>query len=209
MKESLKAVVLLLVAMTMGYVGGLLSQVNRQVATPTRLGAQNIVRAKAFELVDETGKTRGKFTMVKNEPCLSLHDIAEKQRGLFYLGPDGIPILMLRNAAENNCGMFAVEKNATILSIDDDKSGRIVLQLRDNKPDFYLSDEGGNPRLSFDMGTDGNSPCMVLSDAGGLIRTTLGASIRMNTSTGNITRYPESSLVFYDKTGKLLQALPK
>jgi len=160
MKQTMKTAALLLAAMGMGYLGGLLSQTNHPAGAVEQPVVKEIVRAKAFELVDAEGQTRGQFFM-KNDgnPALFLYDAAGKRRGAFSIMKDGNPDLCLSDAMGKTRGLFFVKSdgNPALCLYDAAEKTRGVFGgvAKECNPVLYLYDTAGKARGLFGMNGEG------------------------------------------------------
>lgn len=76
-------------------------------------------------------------------------------------------------------------------------------------PTLNLKDKNGNgkARASLMLGIDG-SPVVLLGDENGKPRAVLGHVDLVGTSEGRVEKRPASSLVLFDKDGKVLWKAP-
>ncbi len=110
-------------------------------------GFAEVVKAKAFEVVDASGKTRAALTLAPNGSAgLGLDDASGNQRAMLILNPDGSPMLSLADA-----------------------SGKVRVGLglkADGSLALVLADASGKVRAGLGLSTDG-SPGLDLLDASG------------------------------------------
>jgi hypothetical protein len=137
-----------------------------------------------LNLYDAAGELRASLTMFEGEPGLDLYDAAGKIRMAVAM-LDGEPGLCLHEAAG---GM------------------RAALAMVEHGPDLVLYDATGKPRAS--LAVFEGDPGLVLYDAAGKTRAALGATSLETIKTGAITKRSESSLVLFDKEGKVLWKAP-
>lgn len=142
MRQTMKTAAMLLAAMCAGYLGGLLSQVNRPASAQA---GNNVVTAKKFVLVDNAGKTRGEFFVKDGDPGLRLLDGAGKSR----------------------CELSLVEDDPSLELSDENGKPRGEFFLIGGSPMLGLSDEKGKLRASFAMIL--GEPYINLADAAGKV----------------------------------------
>jgi len=114
---------------------------------------QDVVRAKAFEVVDANGKLTAKLgTLPDGSAGLVLHDASGERRALLSTDTDSAPGLYLYDASGNR---------------------RALLTTRsDGSPGLYLWDDIGNVRTVLGTFADGSSG-LALCEASGIIRAML------------------------------------
>jgi len=173
------AVCLVVAAVAIAYAAG------KAKAVPV----QQVVRAERFELVGSKGKVRADLGLLPDGTlALDLHDRDGKLRAHLGLLPDGSPGLAL---------------------CDTDGKGRAgLVVLSDDTPHLVLFDKDGRLRVEAAVRPDG-APGLDLYDQAGKLRAVLGATVIGTNRTSTVARRPESSLVLFDKEGKVLWQAPQ
>lgn len=171
----------------------------------------DVVRARKFEMVDTAGKVRARLEDFSG-PQLALSDDKGQLRVTLGSGPGGSVALHLRD--EQGQGRV-------VLSFISGLSGGPSLSLRDSEgkeqaglytfsrgqPSLFMQDGAGKWRAA--LGLDGGGrPSLTLSDAAGNPRAVLGVTSTVTIKTGQTTTRPESSLVLFDKDGKVMWQAP-
>lgn len=132
----------------------------------------DVVRAKRFELVDDTGKMRALLAMHPDgSPGLWLLDTAGKARGGLFVATDGRPTLSLYDAAGEPLAMLGVLPDGSwgLWLVDATGTPRAALGVRPNGTSgLALSDAAGEARALLATSADG-SPDLQLRDAAGQV----------------------------------------
>lgn len=144
---------------------------------------EKTIKANAFVLVDENGKTRALLNMVKDWPSLGLS---------YKNGNVGVALSMV--------------EDGPILGLSD-KNGnpRASLFVVEDGPVLALYGENGKTRAGLAVLKDG--PLLRLLDENEKPRATLGIS-QTTTPDGKVISYPESSLLLYKPDGTVLWQAP-
>ena len=142
------------------------------------------VSANMFVVVDENGKRRAKLSVSKGGPSLILFDENGKGRAALTVVKDR-PGLILR------------DPNGKI---------RATLVVLKTGPRLGLLDENGEFCARLAVLEDG--PALDLLDENGQSRATLGCVGLTTIKDGTLTKRPESSLVLFDKEGKVTWETP-
>ena len=152
----------------------------------------DVVRAKSFQLVDNSGQTRGEF---------SLND-------------GGSPMLIM-NDSDGNC-LFTIQQQAdgsqALAFADQSGNARLVIgESGDGTPVLYTADQAGNHRFGIKQGADG-SQILIFGDPSGNVRLMVGdvnekPTVSIFDSVGNI-RFSvyqgddgSQSVIFADQNG--------
>ena len=91
---------------------------------------------------------------------------------------------------------------------DKDGKFRMIQSIKtDGLPALQFYDKVGKSRIGLFVLPDG-SPSLSLHDKSGRSRAVLGSTDLETTRTGGVEKRPESSLVLFDKEGKVLRSLP-
>lgn len=148
---------------------------------------KRVVEAEKFVLKGEDGKTRGQW----------------------LVNPRGVMKLMLQDKDETPRGEWNVELNGTTRLFLHGKAGTpqvVLVAHQSGMSSVSLFDQNG-PRGFWDMGSDG-SLSLTLYDKDANSRAVLGTTEFLTTSTGTKVTTSESSLVLYDKAGKVIFQAP-
>ncbi len=135
MRETTRTTILLLAAMGAGYLGGLLSQTtHRAAAQAPQPAVQDVIRTKKLELVDDSGRMRGVFTVNDIGPSLILADSEGRTRGYFGLDYKG-PFLYLADAGGKTRGEFRLTDRGPSLGLwDKEGTERAMLGVESLQP---------------------------------------------------------------------------
>ncbi len=168
-----------------------------------------VVEAERFVLRDTRGRTRATLDAEGSGTlALSLYDQNGKIRASLAVEADGTPRLDLVDQNGKQRVALNVVKDASALVLaDQNGKGRISLTvLPGGRPDLALSDQNGKTRLVLDVGTSG--PSVVLYDENEKERAVLGHAALEATATGTVEQRPASSLVLFDRDGKVIWKVP-
>ena len=194
----LLAVILLLVG---GLVAAATFKTTVTLAQAQGEGTAAVIRAKAFVVEDESGKTSAGLSSFQDGPRLSLFDGNAKERVGLSIFKDG-PRLELRD--ENGlmrAGLSVFKDGPGLTLYDEGGKDRVVLSVFKDGLGLRLSDENGNSRTV--LGVFKNGPALRLSDENGIIRFQAGKTA-IETPDGKTIEYPESSLILYGSDGKVI-----
>jgi len=184
--------------------------------------AGEVVRAQGFEVVDGEGRVRARLGLAAGQPrpILVFCDEQGKTRVSMSLLADGSPVLALSDKeAKPRAGLMLTAGGLPIVGlVDGQGKRRASLGLAgDGSPSLDLYDQGAMLRASLSLAPDG-SPALAVLDkdqntraAVGLCHLELTASgeFRPTGEPGRETRTTaESSLVLFDKEGKVLWKAP-
>jgi len=146
-----------------------------------------VVEAERFVLRDTTGKGLAILgTDASGILALSLADQTGKIRAGLVVTPDGMPVLSL------------YDQNGK------PRAGLGV--LADGTPGLALHDQNGKERLLLNVTTNG--PSLILQDENSKARAVLGQTVLEVKATGTVEQRPASSLVLFDKDGKVIWKAP-
>ena len=164
-------------------------------------------------------------------PSINLSGAEYKAFASLNVSANGSPYLLLSDeesdaTAELNMGeglpglsFFKDGKNRARLAVRGDGSASLVLtggddQIRamlhvseDGSPILEFADAEGKDRARLALKEDG-SPYLCLADAERKIRAVLGSTSLVATKTGAVTKTAASSLVLFDKEGKVIFQAP-
>jgi len=166
---------------------------------------QQVVRAKRFELVDRQGRVRGEFRTEAYDGSPSLR----------LFGRDGKPCAALA-VSGNRGGVWLCDRDGDgssslaaamafgILLGDTDWGAKRQAFLQ---PDALRLLDSYHPRVWVGFWQN-EGPRVELRDKGGKIRAALGVTGMETIATGDTHKTAESSLVLFDKEGKVLWRVP-
>ncbi len=148
----------------------------------------DVIEARAFRLLDKEGQLRGEFCFrVLGGPELCLLDEQGKTRA--------------------GLGLLDVMRGTPGLTFFDEAGKpRAMLVVLLGRPYLTLHDEAGKHRAT--LGLVEGKPTLELWDEAGQSRAVLGCTDLETTTTGVVTKLPESSLVLFDKDGKVIHRVP-
>jgi hypothetical protein len=151
-----------------------------------------VVGSKRFELVDSAGSSRGAMGLnADGSPGLWLEDRNGKARITLASSAraEGQPVLQLS---------------------DNDGKVRIAATVnKDGLPGLTLADKDAQARVGMMIVDADGNPALAVSDREGRLCAVLGVASLGKTRAGSAKQTAESSLVLFDKEGKVLwQASP-
>ena len=148
----------------------------------------DVVRARSFDVVDAAGKEWASLGLVGGTPGLTLFDAAGQVRA--------------------NLHLLTGEGYASLSLCDGTGRRRVDLTVfSDGTPWVGLMDAAGKMRASLETSRDGD-PNLTVYDAAGHERAALGTTTLLMTATGEERKRAESSLVLFDKDGKVMWQAP-
>ena len=183
---------LLMLSLFAGLVGGMLTSqffLGTPVLAEKKVGAQNVVIAEEFRLVDKEDKILSTWGMYAGGPGIVLFGKNGQFRAVFSLtSPDEGPILT-----------FADNKG---------KHRATVGLGAERQPYVTLRDQAGKERISLSLDDDGD-PYLALYDQAENERAILGTMDSMKLKrTGTIEKRSVSSLVLLGKDGQITWKTP-
>ena len=183
---------LLMLSLFAGLVGGMLTSqffLGTPVLAEKKVGAQNVVIAEEFRLVDKEDKILSTWGMYAGGPGIVLFGKNGQFRAVFSLtSPDEVPILTFADNKGNH---------------------RATVGLgAERQPYVTLRDQTGNERISLSLDDDGD-PYLALYDQAENERAILGTMDSMKLKrTGTIEKRSVSSLVLLGKDGQITWKTP-
>ena len=183
---------LLVLSLFAGLVGGMLTSqffLGTPVLAEKKVGAQNVVVAEEFRLVDKEDKILSTWGMYAGGPGIVLFGKNGQFRAVFSLtSPDEGPILTFADNKGNH---------------------RATVGLgAERQPYVTLRDQTGNERISLSLDDDGD-PYLALYDQAENERAILGTMDSMKLKrTGTIEKRSVSSLVLLGKDGQITWKTP-
>jgi hypothetical protein len=183
---------LLMLSLFAGLVGGMLTSqffLGTPVLAEKKVGAQNVVIAEEFRLVDKEDKILSTWGMYAGGPGIVLFGKNGQFRAVFSLtSPDEGPILTFADNKGNH---------------------RATVGLgAERQPYVTLRDQTGNERISLSLDDDGD-PYLALYDQAENERAILGTMDSMKLKrTGTIEKRSVSSLVLLGKDGQITWKTP-
>jgi hypothetical protein len=183
---------LLMLSLFAGLVGGMLTSqffLGTPVLAEKKVGAQNVVIAEEFRLVDKEDKILSTWGMYAGGPGMVLFGKNGQFRAVFSLtSPDEGPILTFADNKGNH---------------------RATVGLgAERQPYVTLRDQTGNERVSLSLDDDGD-PYLALYDQAENERAILGTMDSMKLKrTGTIEKRSVSSLILLGKDGQITWKTP-
>ena len=183
---------LLMLSLFAGLVGGMLTSqffLGTPVLAEKKVGAQNVVIAEEFRLVDKEDKILSTWGMYAGGPGIVLFGKNGQFRAIFSLtSPDEGPILTFADNKGNH---------------------RATVGLgAERQPYVTLRDQAGKERISLSLDDDGD-PYLALYDQAENERAILGTMDSMKLKrTGTIEKRSVSSLVLLGKDGQITWKTP-
>ncbi len=163
-----------------------------------------VVEAERFVLRD----ARGKMLATLGTDGLVLADQNGKFRAALGVGTDGSASLIFDDQNEKPRVTLGVLDDGTphLALLDQNEKPRLALAVgTDGTPHLALFDQNKKPRLALDVGTSG--PSVVLGDQN-RDRAVLGHTELEGKATGTVEQRPASSLVLFDRDGKVIWRAP-
>ena len=139
--------------------------------------------ASGMSLSDETGAERIELSSMHSGPVINIYGKRFTKR------PD-------RTKKKDLFSRWVSERSGLSLSIEENKS-----------PSLVLSDSGGKKRISLFL-ADKGAPALKFTDETGSLRAALGTTTLVVTKTGEEHKRAPSSLIFFDKDGKVMWKAP-
>ena len=183
---------LLVLSLLSGLVGGMLTSqffLGTPVLAEKKIGAQNVVIAEEFRLVDKEDKILSTWGMYAGGPGIVLFGKNGQFRAVFSLtSPDDGPVLTFADNKGNH---------------------RATVGLgAERQPYVTLRDQAGKERISLSLDDDGD-PFLALYDQAENERAILGTMDSMKLKrTGTIEKRSVSSLVLLGKDGQITWKTP-
>ena len=204
-------ILLILFAVVAGYVGGHLNPTGQIAHAQTVDVTHEILKTKELQIVDNSGNLRSTIRVNPDDSVnIVLFDKHHIPRSSLALGPDGSPILYLKDSSSktraalsvttNNPGLFVYDENgitrggiamsggaAEIGTMDSKGKSRCVLTTKqDGTPALVLLSASGKPQGGFVAASNG-ATALELYDSTGFQRAMFGLE------SDNVAR-----LAFYD-----------
>jgi hypothetical protein len=146
----------------------------------------NEVRARAFVLEDANGNVRGRLgVFASGSPSLSLRDHHGNVRLLVGVSDEGLPMIGWTD------GMNGIP---------------LIISITSDGPVVTMKDKNGKSRVRLNVGADG--PRLELLDSNEGTRTVVGQFSLQEARTGVVEQRSESSLLLFDKDGKVILRAP-
>jgi len=162
-------------------------------------------------LYDQNGKARAGLSLLADgSPGLVLADQNGKERATLIVLADGSPSLSLADQnGKTRAGLSLLADGLPLPSLvlaDQNEKSRAVLTVgADGSPHLGLFDQNEKPRADLSVGTSG--PSLVLLDEN-RNRAVLGHTALEGKATGTVEQRPASSLVLFDRDGKVIWRAP-
>ncbi|MCE5237806.1 hypothetical protein LLH23_04880 [bacterium] len=195
--------VLAVLTVVSGFFGGAVSNLLLQGA-PVHAQAgkpvQEVVRARRFEVVDQSGRRQAALESVSNGTA-QLELLGSKGAGCVQVGSClGRPAISLWDADGKVRASLDLDPkgNAALCLFNSPERGGLIVKTTG----LRLVDNAGKERCS--LGPSG----LELSDATGGLRACLGATATVNKTTGATTTYPESTLTLFAADGTVCWQAP-
>ncbi len=149
----------------------------------SRTHTSDVVFAKRFTLVDDSGITRAELAVREEGAVLSLCDENGKFRTMLRVGKDGSRLDLFDENGKLRTSLCEVKGLNGLILTDENQKPRATLVVTKDGPGLDLFDENENVRAS--MGTG-----------------------QTETEDGRVTTYPESSLLLFDQDGYVIWEAP-
>lgn len=178
-----------------------------------------LVEATEFRLVDQKGTVRAALAVGRGGTTISLNNGAGRPRLSLAVGDDGAPRVDLLDRSDSP---------RASLSLAGDGSPQLSLT---GSPRIDLAEEAGKPRMSLAVGSDGEAtvslggppekafakvdvradgcPSLKFFDDDGSIRASVGCTALKEAGSGANANTEASSIVLFDKRGRVVYKEPK
>jgi len=201
----------ILLALIAGLIGGMVSthlftDQNLYLVKSTK--PQKVFEAEEFHVVDKNGEILAKFGMsnIYYSPAVELRMFTQgyrKKSGILMVAKEsGSVINIYGNDRNNNIGIEMEVSNSGSASLEVGYGGTDITAslkgetiIEENKSHLELSSRESGSRVQ-------------LFDKNGMGRTVLGSLSLETIKTGEVHNRPESSLVLFDKDGKIIWSIP-
>jgi len=169
------------------------------------------VKHDRIEIVDKQGKTRIRLSADDDgSPWIVLSDIHGGTGVSLSVSPDKTPFLKLSGPADIGSAILMVGKDADpklLLSGSKFTDESAALSLGSQGPGLRIS--AGKGKGSASVSALGGDPALLVFDKDGRIRSVVG-SAQIKTDRPKVFETTEpSSVVLFDKDGKVLERLPR
>ncbi|MFQ5850925.1 MAG: hypothetical protein ACE5JU_10095, partial [Candidatus Binatia bacterium] len=185
----------------------------------------------AMVLFDEGLIPRAVLGVIKGLPRLDIHDVKGKRRAVLGETPDGSPRLELYSAKGQRRARLGIQADTANLGLYD-QTGRPRLGLNvlaHGEPILIFIDKNEKIQASLDLLPDGTAGLTIndkdgraslwlgarleglgltIFDKDGTSRAVLGSTSLEAIGTGAITERPESSLVLFNREGRVIWSTP-
>ena len=112
---------------------------------------ENVIKANAFVLLDENGKTRAALDVGKDGPKLGLYDENGKLRAGLSVGKDGSGLALSDENEKRRAGLAVVKEGPGLILADENEKPRVGLGVSKDGPRLELFDEKGEVAWAVDQ----------------------------------------------------------
>ena len=210
---------MVLLAFIAGLIGGVVSTqlfIGQNIYTVKSIKPQKVIEAKEFRVVDENGGTLATLGLgIKKEygsPGVELRMFTAaygKKSGIMITAEESHSSMNIYgNDSNNNIGIEMKVFNSSPLG----SSGFASLQVGYSGIDLDAILKGEKiveeNKSYIELSSGKSGATLGLFDKEGKSRSILGSINLETTKTGEISKRPESSLVLFDKDGKVIWSIP-
>jgi hypothetical protein len=163
-----------------------------------------VVKARSFQLVNAAGRKRATLGIEDGDlPYLQLIDNGGNSRVLI----DQTGIWFGDTSGMSRVGLYLKPEGEAGVQINGSGGVRALMSVLNDSASVQFNDSAG--KMRFNAGTVAvGTPSLNLYDAAGMKRAALGGVALEAEKTGDQEIRPESSLVLFDKSGKVLGRTP-
>lgn len=159
-----------------------------------------VVRAREFEVVDNSGDVRARLSGDWNEPTVGLFDTHGRARAMMSVLPNGSPAIVLSDAQSNPRAVIGVNPGGapgiTLYDAQGNGKTRATMGVNpDGSPVIGVYDAQGIPRATMQVNPDG-LPMISLDDARGYSMD-LGSTATEDATTGEMQQSSAASIVMF------------
>ncbi len=179
------------------------------LAGPSLVGAAKVpavIQAKAFQMVDDSGRVRAMLATVHNNTRLDLFDEAGKARVVLDTAGNTTGLHLYDEAGKGGASLETASNTAVLYLFDEASKRRVRLETAGGTTGLYLNDDAQKLRVR--LNTTGHITGLYLFDKARKERVILGNIDLQSTATGSAEHRSASSLVLFDEHGRVLWQAP-
>jgi hypothetical protein len=121
--------------------------------------SEEVVRARQFEVVDSSGRTRMRLGLDEDEDAsIRIYDSTDHMRASFEFSDDGPGMVFLDSAERARLAVGIIEGQPSVLIIDSLQRGRIRIGVNEqDEPMIRLLDDQGRAVIELAIAANGNA----------------------------------------------------
>jgi hypothetical protein len=200
----------LVVAMVAGLVGGMVSNwflIGSFVFAQKAPRHEKVLQAERFEVIDQDGKFHAVLGATRQgDVSLLLNDRNGQPRIQLSVLSENSGLVIYDQAGKIRAEFDLTKEQPSLQFYDPAQKFRVLLGVIGKEPALWLFDQAEKPLAKLDLSQ--GEPSLELSDHTGKARATLGYTELEVQHTGSTEKRAVSSLVLFDKDGKVTWAAP-